>query len=641
MATGDREVTARILIRADGSTQVKREFDESSKAATAAQKKIEDSQKRVSKAVNTASNYILGGAALVVGYSVKSALSTQAAQTKVQNSLKTTNLSVGQQTKMYQQMSKAADYAATHGGGSAPEELAGMAQLTTLTGSATKAMQANTSANKLAVGAQISYTDALSMVSGAEAGRMRGLQKYIGIVTPVKTAEQALANAHGLNILKIDAQAKAMGKAGPAWKTAQLQAAGITKAQQAQAVTADKQATGQKALTMINQKYAGAQETMKQKIQDAKHALEITAASIGKMLLPIVVKLTNALKDAAGWISKHKGLVVTLGSVLVALAGSYKAVKAALAFKKTLQDIGTWFSNSTVGARIFGTTAQTSGDEAAAGADTASMAWRGFMMSTIFGLVIVGITLMITHWKLVKKIAVEVAKAIGSAMTAAWNWIKGAFMTMFNFIKNHWQLILAILMGPIGLAALFIKNHFKDITNAFNDVWKFIQHAAGDILKWLEWPFVTAWNFIKKIPGKIVHLFTGMLKSIPIIGGLFGGGGIVKHMVSGGPVYAQSGYSGPKGTDNVPAWLTVGEGVVNRAGMNRIGGAAGLNAINSGTGTGGMGGLGNITIQPGVTVINLDGRRLAEGMTHYILKRGARGSSSANIGGPQIMGSPA
>jgi hypothetical protein len=42
---------------------------------------------------------------------------------------------------------------------------------------------------------------------------------------------------------------------------------------------------------------------------------------------------------------------------------------------------------------------------------------------------------------------------------------------------------------------------------------------------------------------------------------------------------------GPRGTDTVPAWLTPGEGVINTAGMRRLG-TGGLAAINRGAPTG-------------------------------------------------------
>jgi hypothetical protein len=63
-------------------------------------------------------------------------------------------------------------------------------------------------------------------------------------------------------------------------------------------------------------------------------------------------------------------------------------------------------------------------------------------------------------------------------------------------------------------------------------------------------------------------------------------GRAAEQFVRGGPVYANAGLFIPKGTDRIPAMLTPGEFVINRASVNRGNNLQILRAINSGTSAG-------------------------------------------------------
>lgn len=86
--------------------------------------------------------------------------------------------------------------------------------------------------------------------------------------------------------------------------------------------------------------------------------------------------------------------------------------------------------------------------------------------------------------------------------------------------------------------------------------------------------------------------------------------------------------------DTVPAWLSPGEGVLNRAAMAGIG-TSGLSWMNAGFPAGGGGG--HITIQPSPAYFTVDGRVLARAVVRYTLIRGAFGPSSL-VGGALATG---
>lgn len=83
---------------------------------------------------------------------------------------------------------------------------------------------------------------------------------------------------------------------------------------------------------------------------------------------------------------------------------------------------------------------------------------------------------------------------------AVWGWLKEHFVPFFtktiphafgaviDWVKSNWDVLLAILTGPIGLAVLVIRRNWDKITGAFK--------AAKD---WVVGGFKTAWNKAKDL----------------------------------------------------------------------------------------------------------------------------------------------
>lgn len=110
------------------------------------------------------------------------------------------------------------------------------------------------------------------------------------------------------------------------------------------------------------------------------------------------------------------------------------------------------------------------------------------------------------------------------------------------------------------------------------------------------------------------------------------GGGFANNRTK----YAAGGYvKGPGGVDNVAAWLSAGEGVLNQAAMSKIG-VGGLNAMNSGSGIGAGGSQGEpIQINNNMYI---DSRLVAQSVTRAVIRKAARGPSSL-VGGQIVTGS--
>jgi phage-related protein len=90
-----------------------------------------------------------------------------------------------------------------------------------------------------------------------------------------------------------------------------------------------------------------------------------------------------------------------------------------------------------------------------------------------------------THWDAVRALLDTVWKAITSAFTATWDFIKGVVSSFLNWLGAHWQLILAILVGPIGIAVYEIKAHWNTIVNDAQAAWQAVKGAIQAVINWL------------------------------------------------------------------------------------------------------------------------------------------------------------
>lgn len=85
----------------------------------------------------------------------------------------------------------------------------------------------------------------------------------------------------------------------------------------------------------------------------------------------------------------------------------------------------------------------------------------------------------------------------------AFTTIKNVIVGAFDWVKDHWPLLLAILTGPIGLAVLAITTHWDTIKNGFTKVKEWIGEKIEAIV-----------GFFTGIPDRITRLTSGMWDGI-------------------------------------------------------------------------------------------------------------------------------
>lgn len=297
-------------------------------------------------------------------------------------------------------------------------------------------------------------------------------------------------------------------------------------------------------------------------IARAKQTIQVLAIEIGTKLIPVIT-------SAVDWFGRHKSvamdLVITIGALAAAMAAAYIAQKlwntatlisagvqlvwnAALTIGRTTA-LGTRIELAALWVQEKAIAAATAVATAATWLYNASMtAWRDLALATKIQMAALWaiqktvtaatyvataaqwlwnaamdanpITLVIIAIAALVAAIVYVATKTTWFQTAwkyAWNAIKVAFFATFNFIKDHWVLILSIITGPIGAAVIYVVRHWNQIVDG-------AKNMISSLGTWFA-----------KLPGKVVSAVGNLSKT------LYDKGGDLIHGVIKGATDAFSG----------------------------------------------------------------------------------------------------
>lgn len=468
----------------------------------------------------------LGGIGYGAYDSIKTATNVQSLEATLKQALKNT----GQyHAGVMGQISSATEQASMHGGFAQTEQLEAVTKLTTETGSYSQALQLNNQVTNLARGAHLGYSQAQKMVQMGVTGSVGRLQKYLGIIQPIKTYVEAMTAAEK--------------KAYP------------QKLKEAE--VADKMATARKIQGIIEQKYGGMtaqyNKTAAGTMSNLKNMVEALQIKVGKALLPLLVKLAHffmevvsavtkhwpeisaaikpvmhdigsVFKTLVGWIGKSKIAMAALGVVVGLLTASFlvhKAIVLATAIADSVETAAKTVWTVVTGA---GTVATWLFNAALLVASVTAGVFGTSLAVATGGLILIGVAIymVITHWK-----------QFSEALNTVWVWIRG-----------HWPLLLAILAGPFGLAVYFIIKHWQKVESFFESVPGKLASAGKSMWDWIKEGFKAAidfviglWNKLTgvfQIPGMHIHTPFGSIgwggtgRLIPAIPMLAKGGNIMR-----------------------------------------------------------------------------------------------------------------
>lgn len=213
--------------------------------------------------------------------------------------------------------------------------------------------------------------------------------------------------------------------------------------------------------------------------------------SIGAAVLPIVEKLLPALTAMGTWISNNVPLVVTLGAVIGGIAAAVVLTNAAMA---------AWNALTVVTAAVN-----------AVLATSFSALWVATGAVIILGIIAALIALQVKF------------DIFGKAIDGIkWGFDKlwGAIKFVFDWAKNNWPLLLAIITGPFGLAIAFVVKFKDDIMGMFSLIYNGIKATMGFVADVITAPFKAAFRAVAGLWNNTVGKLSFSVPSwVPGIGG--------------------------------------------------------------------------------------------------------------------------
>lgn len=217
---------------------------------------------------------------------------------------------------------------------------------------------------------------------------------------------------------------------------------------------------------------------------------------LGAKLLPVLVqlgtfmteKVVPAIAGVFGYLDDHKTTAKVVAISIAALATAVTGLLIVAKVTEAWKSITELLPKAAVATEE--TTAATTELDAAMDANP-----MGLM---VVGLTALGAALVLAYQKsatfraivqgafgAIKDIVSKVVPPIASVTVGAWNAIhkattasfgaiRSAIESVFTWVKAHWPLILSILTGPIGAAAIFIATHWSTIRSGTKAAWNAI-----------------------------------------------------------------------------------------------------------------------------------------------------------------------
>ena len=211
-------------------------------------------------------------------------------------------------------------------------------------------------------------------------------------------------------------------------------------------------------------------------------------------------KAAQAANNAVG---RHSlvGFALQLGSTL-SLTLANRALAKSIAGTTLQVAAGTTVENASAVARIRSTAATVAGVVATKAAGVASKLFaagqwlvNAALTANPIGLVVVAIAALVggliyayKNSETFRNIVNAAFQGVAKVAKAVFAWLSKAVKAVIGFVKSNWKLMVAILGGPIGLAAYAIRKHWGAITDRFRSA-----------VAWVKGAFRAGWNTVKAL----------------------------------------------------------------------------------------------------------------------------------------------
>ena len=252
------------------------------------------------------------------------------------------------------------------------------------------------------------------------------------------------------------------------------------------------------------------------KIQASASYLNSVGIKLGTALIPMIEKTMDVTASVVAWFGKNTTAAKALGIGAGVLAGAFIGTSVALKAYNTVQGISKVLSGESTAATTLQAAALGAQKVALGVATAAQWLWNNAITDNPIGLIIVGVAALTAG----VIYAYNHFETFRNIVNGVWSWLKGAVVNTINFVKDHWQLILEIITGPIGMAVGVISSHWDSIVGFFKAAPGRIGDAIKGVASFITAPFRAAFNAVGSLWNNTIGKLNITVPSwVPGIGG--------------------------------------------------------------------------------------------------------------------------
>jgi hypothetical protein len=228
---------------------------------------------------------------------------------------------------------------------------------------------------------------------------------------------------------------------------------------------------------------------------------EDTLATLGQGLLPVYKQLLSIVTDVVSWFGKHTGVTKVLFGTVAALAGAMLiyagTVRVTMAAQKAYATVMALYKIAT------------------GQATAAQLGLNAALIANPIGIVVVAIAALVVGLV----IAYKKSETFRKIVDGAFNGVKATVGFVVGFIRNHWRLLVPLLLLPIA-PLLLVAFNFRKIVGAAQSAYSGVKNVFGKIV-----------GFLSGMP----HKFSGALSGLwnGIVSGLRGAWNTVAGFLNG------------------------------------------------------------------------------------------------------------
>jgi hypothetical protein len=342
------------------------------------------------------------------------------------------------------------------------------------------------SKGKLTLQQQFALKDARSAVASATQGVTTAQQNY-------SKAQDAANAKSGLTVAQQQALRNAQQKVAETAAAATAAHSKLTQAQQANTKAAGSQ---QNEMDQLSKKLSGQAAAS---VDSFTGKMKVLGTKIEDQTAQFAQKYGPAITAAGGAVTVMGGAIDTAGGVMKAFKGTQEAATAATEASTAATDAATasgWLALGPILLIIVAIAALVA---------AAYLIYRNWntIWAAMKAVVVDAWNWIKTNWPLLLAILLGPIGLAIAGIVKYWAQIKAGAADVINWVKANWPLLVAIITGPIGIAVLMIQHN-----------WQTIKDGAADAVQWIKDRFNDVVGFFEGLPGRMGGIFSGMFHGI-------------------------------------------------------------------------------------------------------------------------------